>query len=441
MPKPVTQETTTKEITTRRATTKYITTVEATTMEVTTGKPITKEVTTNKPATTKILTSRLSTVEISTIKSNISHFTSTSKKPAINVTTIYSKAVPRKSKQKETWKTSTAVEDMTTVPLDTKYDTLFSPMPNRTIALYTNMPVKSLTTVANRSVIKQPVIKKDFTSRNGITEFVKADKHSQVSTLMFKSVNSRYEHETQIAPRTTLKVTNGTVKTTPMVSTRYNDATSIKLKTLHADSGRFDGKYTTFEKNSPSPMSKTTTAFSKDINIAKSDSLRTASRTTRLITRLYHRKTTTVTKTLTTPADKATTVSPMATQEYSSTAKFDAATTPVTIRINTRTSQSRSTQTSQLSQKPTERSRMDNPKGKKGQHKLKCPSDINAAVIDETTGWMYVFSGDKFYLVAHRGLTFGPLSVPDYFSHLKGNVTAAYLRWMTGFLVLFCGDV
>ena len=271
-------------------------------------------------------------------------------------------------------------------------------------------------------------------------DLAKTEIHSQISTLMFKSAKSRYEDKTQTAARSQ-KVMKEIIKTTPIVSKRNSVTTSSKLITMRQHSGPFDSKYRTLERSNQLPTSKTTTEFSKDIISSKSDNARTASRTTRLMTILYQKKAMQIATTLGTVADKVTTVLPIATQFYRPTVEFDRTTTPFKTRVHMRSSQSRSTQSSQFSPKPTKKSQMDNAKGKKKHNKLKCPIDINAAVIDETTGWMYVFSGDKFYLVAQQGLTFGPLSVPDYFQHLKGNVTAAYLRWMTGFLVLFCGNM
>ena len=441
----VTQEPTTKEITTRILTAKVITTVKATTTEVTTRKRTSTKVTTGRPDTTEILTSEPSTENITTIKTKIPG--TTSNKQLIKATTIDSTVHPSTSKEKETLKNSTTVQDVNIVPLATKYDTSSTPIPNRTTASYTNKPMKSKgknpTTIANHSVITQTVLKRQITSNNRITELIdltKTEIQSQISTMMFKSAKSRYEDKTQTTVRSH-EVMKETITTTPVVSKRNSIATSSKLITMRQHSGPFNSKHRSLERSNQLRTSKTTTEFSKNIISAKSDDKRTASRTTRLMTRLYQKKAMKIATTLETVADKVTTVSPTATQFYRPTVQFDGTATPSMRRVDTRSWQSRSTQSSQPPVKPTKRSRMDNAKGKKRHSKLKCPIDINAAVIDETTGWMYVFSGDKFYLVAQQGLTFGPLSVPDYFQHLKGNVTAAYLRWMTGFLVLFCGNV
>ena len=65
---------------------------------------------------------------------------------------------------------------------------------------------------------------------------------------------------------------------------------------------------------------------------------------------------------------------------------------------------------------------------------------VSAAVIDFSTGWMYLFSGKYFYLVSKRGLRHGPLDYRSYFRDLDGAVTAAYMRQNDFALILFTGS-
>ena len=69
-----------------------------------------------------------------------------------------------------------------------------------------------------------------------------------------------------------------------------------------------------------------------------------------------------------------------------------------------------------------------------------CMESIDASVVDFTSGWMYLFSGNYFYLVSRRGLRYGPLLYTSYFRQLKGKVTAAYMRQNDFALILFTGN-
>ena len=69
-----------------------------------------------------------------------------------------------------------------------------------------------------------------------------------------------------------------------------------------------------------------------------------------------------------------------------------------------------------------------------------CMPKIDAAVHDPTSGWVFVFSGENFYLASKRGLRYGPIRLTSYFRVVKGAVTAAYVRQNDFSMVLFAGD-
>ena len=73
-------------------------------------------------------------------------------------------------------------------------------------------------------------------------------------------------------------------------------------------------------------------------------------------------------------------------------------------------------------------------------YRIDCPAGVEAAVVDRSTGWMFVFYGKKFYLVSRRGVKHGPIPIRDYFRAVKDRVTAAYVRNSDGRLILFTGN-
>jgi len=92
-----------------------------------------------------------------------------------------------------------------------------------------------------------------------------------------------------------------------------------------------------------------------------------------------------------------------------------------------------------ITEKPTTKAPItEKPTPKK--YKIDCPSGIEAAVIDRSTGWMFAFYGKQFYLVSRRGVKYGPIKVKDYFKTVKEPVTAAYIRSNDGRLILFTGN-
>eukprot|EP00794_Sanderia_malayensis_P006072 gene6072-6774_t len=88
---------------------------------------------------------------------------------------------------------------------------------------------------------------------------------------------------------------------------------------------------------------------------------------------------------------------------------------------------------------PTEPPTTEKPRRRK--YRKDCPPGISAGIIDPSTGWMIVFSGENFYLVARGGLRHGPIRVQSYFKDVSGAVTAAFVRKSDRHVIIFVGNV